>query len=306
MPRTGPQSPDRCYSLYRRYFSVPTPCCALRGTIFNQSKVVMKISYIVASTEHGTLIVNRNDENSNEQYGVYGLGYNLLETGSFFKGDIDLLKDLVRIRKKRIAGKRPLSIIDCGANIGVHTVELARELADSGNVIAVEAQKHIFYALCGNVAINNCFNVDARNVAVGAEDGIIKIPFIDYGKKSSFGSLELKGSESNEDIGQAVNYESGYEVPLVRIDSLVPGPVDLIKIDVEGMEAEVVYGGKATLQKYHPVLFVEKIKSNLDGLANSLQALGYEIIDLGPNILAVYGGDPDIVEVSERAALFNS
>ncbi|MBJ9661429.1 FkbM family methyltransferase [Burkholderia gladioli] len=262
----------------------------------------MKISYIVASTVHGTLIVNRNDENQSEQYGTYGVGFNLLETGGFYKSDIDLLVSVLRLKKRQLKGKRKIVAIDCGANIGVHTIELARELSETGSVVAIEAQKAIYYALCGNIAINNCFNVDARNVAVGAEDGVLKVPHVDYQKKSSFGSLELRKADSHEDIGQAPDYDRGYDVPLVRIDSLRQDHVDLVKIDVEGMEQEVIKGAIRTLESSRPVLFIEKIKSDFAQIESSLLSLGYEVLDVGPNVLAVHEADADLAGIRELVA----
>lgn len=262
-------------------------------------KAIMKISYVLASTHHGTFIINRNDENQNEQYGTYGVGSKLFETGSFFQTDIDLLVSILRLKKQESAGRRPVVAIDCGANLGVHTIEFARELEGVGNVISIEAQKPVYYALCGNIAINNCFNVDARNVAVGGVDGALRIPFVDYHKRSSFGSLELRKSDANEHIGQTVDYDAGYEVPLVKIDSLNQNAVDLIKIDVEGMEEETISGAVETLKNSTPVLFIEKIKSNFAGLESIFRSLKYDVHDVGPNIIAVSQRDPNASRVRD-------
>jgi FkbM family methyltransferase len=61
--------------------------------------------------------------------------------------------------------------IDCGANIGVFTLEWARAMTGWGSVIAVEAQERIYYALAGNIAINNCFNARAVLAAVADKPG---------------------------------------------------------------------------------------------------------------------------------------
>ncbi|KVC74413.1 methyltransferase FkbM [Burkholderia ubonensis] len=252
----------------------------------------MKISYILASTKHGTLIVNRNDENHSEEYGTYGVGWNILENGSFYNDDIELLNSILELKKRELNGKRPVVAIDCGANIGVHTIEFARALGNAGSVISIEAQRSVYYALCGNIAINNCFNVDARNVAVGGESGSLRIPFVDYHKKSSFGSLELVRSAGNENIGQQIDYDTGYDVPLITIDSLNQPDVDFIKIDVEGMEEAVIAGALGTLSASGPIMFIEKIKSNLGSMYQTLGDLKYDIHDIGPNILAVSRNDP--------------
>jgi FkbM family methyltransferase len=90
--------------------------------------------------------------------------------------------------------------IDCGANIGVHTVEWARFMHGWGEVLAFEAQERIYYALAGNISINNCFNVRAFWAAVGHQNGSIQVPKPDYLIPASYGSLELIPSEHNEFI----------------------------------------------------------------------------------------------------------
>ena len=61
-----------------------------------------------------------------------------------------------------------------------------------GQVLAFEAQERIYYALAGNIAINNCFNARALHAAVTSEAGRMKIPAPDYLAPASFGSLELR------------------------------------------------------------------------------------------------------------------
>jgi FkbM family methyltransferase len=55
--------------------------------------------------------------------------------------------------------------------------------------------------------------------------------------------------KKNEDIGQQINYGAGYDVPLITLDSLDQPHVDLVKIDVEGMEEAVIAGGLETLRR---------------------------------------------------------
>ncbi len=50
---------------------------------------------------------------------------------------------------------------------------------------------------------------------------------------------------------------SASTVPVVTIDEICPGPVTLIKIDVEGNEAAVVRGAAATIDRYSPVVVFE-------------------------------------------------
>jgi hypothetical protein len=118
-----------------------------------------KIAFISAATEHGTLIVNRFDQHLLGQSNGYGVGFQLLETASYDGGEIDLALKLLDLRRQHHGDG--VVAVDCGANVGVHTIEWARHMTGWGVVLAIEAQERIYYALAGNIAINNCFNARA-------------------------------------------------------------------------------------------------------------------------------------------------
>src|ERR1700679_1650413 len=119
--------------------------------------------------------------------------------------------------------------------------------------MAFEAQEKIFYALAGNVVINNCLNVSARYCAVGENCAPIDVPEPDYLVPSSFGSFELRKTDSNEFIGQTIDYQKTKAVPQISIDSLRLRRLDLIKIDVEGMEEDVLKGATESIAAHLPV-----------------------------------------------------
>lgn len=227
---------------------------------------------------------------------MIGVGSQIFNTQSFDKREVDLALSLLS-KRKDIYGSNIVAL-DCGANIGVHTVEWAKHMYGWGEVLAFEAQERLYYALAGNIAINNCSNARATWSAVGGECGVINIPKINYDRPASFGSLELRPSKTNEDIGQPVKYDSAstYEAPLLSIDSLKLSRVDFIKIDVEGMEAEVLRGAKATLQRCKPMMLIEHIKTKKSDLEKLLKTAGYKRFVLGINVLAVHQDDK--IEIS--------
>lgn len=249
------------------------------------------VAYVLMSSDQGTMLVNRFDYHLVGN-GGYGVGYSLLNQSSFESQEIDTVLQLLGTRRENFGDG--VVAIDCGANIGVHTVEWARYMYGWGEVIAFEAQERIYYALAGNIAINNCFNATAHLKAVGKEMGDIDIPQPDYFKPSSFGSLEIRKNDSNEFIGQTIHYETGkcLSVPLVTIDSLQLKRLDLIKIDIEGMEVDALEGAQKTIQKFLPILVIEKIKSDENLLKNFLNSMGYRIYFMGINIVAIHESDP--------------
>ena len=213
------------------------------------SNLTRKIAFILASTNHGSLIINRFDYHEIDSEKKYGVGYDILETGAFSEGEIALALQLLELRRKYFGDG--VIALDCGANIGVHTVEWAKRMTGWGKVIAFEAQERIYYALAGNIALNNCFNAKAIHCALNDTAGAIKIPTPNYLSPASFGSLELIQRENVEFIGQSISYAEGdmVEITALNLDSIGLSRVDLIKIDVEGMELEVLIGGDQCIQK---------------------------------------------------------
>jgi FkbM family methyltransferase len=148
--------------------------------------------------------------------------------------------------------------------------------------------------LAGNVAINNCFNVQAINAAVAEVDGLMRIPAPNYFEPASFGSLELKPLAHPEYIGQKIEYREELMTPVrtIRIDSLGLQRVDLIKIDVEGMEIEVLQGASACIGRFFPLMLIEHNKSDQAKLAQLMASWGYVLYDPGGmNWLAVHATD---------------
>ena len=70
-------------------------------------------------------------------------------------------------------------VLDIGANMGTVTVPLAKALPQY-QFISYEPQKHVYYQLCGNVALNDLYNVDVRNKALGSTYKNFWIDMPDY------------------------------------------------------------------------------------------------------------------------------
>lgn len=242
------------------------------------------LPFVLASTEHGAMIVNHLDQHRLPSGEAYGVGCQLLNNGAYDLADVNFIK---RILVKIHAEKGPgLLTLDCGANIGVHSLEMGRCLGSQGQVLAFEAQERLFYALCGNIALANLFNVSAHFTALGAESGTLSIPKPNYLRPASFGSLELRRRKDTEYIGQNISYmpRDLVQVPLITIDSLNLDRCDFIKLDVEGMELEVLKGALETLRHFMPSMWIEWIKSDKEVLYTFLKDLGYDIKEFGMNL----------------------
>ncbi|MGH6791065.1 MAG: FkbM family methyltransferase [Pseudolabrys sp.] len=250
-----------------------------------------KMAFVLASSNHGTMIVNRFDYHITGENTGHGVGHQIFEQSAYDPLEVELAITLLEFRRQFFGDG--VMAIDCGANIGVHTVEWARAMAGWGSVVAIEAQERIYYALAGNIAINNCFNAIAINAAVSSESGMMRIPAPDHLVPSSFGSLELKAGPQNEFIGQTIDYSEDKSVPtrMINLDAMGFDRVDFIKLDIEGMELDALAGATTVLSTHRPIVLVESTKSDRAQVRSRLEGFGYKIIDAGINVLAVHKDD---------------
>ncbi len=256
-----------------------------------------KLAFVLAATNHGSMIVNRFDQRMLDTDRGYGVGYQLLETGSCDAIEVELTTQLLELRR-RYHGDGVLAL-DCGANIGVHTVEWATAMTGWGSVMAVEPQERLYYALAGNIALNNCFNAVAMHAAIAAENGVIPVPALNYLTPSSFGNLELQKHDGNEYIGQDIDYseENGVPIQKIAIDTLELARVDLIKLDVEGMELDALAGAARTVERCQPIVLAETAKIEREEMRAWLGQRDYVVVDAGVNLLAIHRADETLTQL---------
>ena len=184
------------------------------------------------------------------------IGRSLEVYGEYSEGELDLFRQLLR----------PGDVaLDVGANIGALTVGMARMVRPGGAIIAFEPQRTIFEILCQNLRQNGLDNVTAYRRAVGSASGIVRVPPLDYARTDNFGGVRLGGAQ-------------GDEVEIVTIDGLALPRLRLLKVDVEGMEREVLLGAHGTIARLQPALYVENDRAEHSrALILLLFELGYRL-----------------------------
>lgn len=168
------------------------------------------------------------------------------------------------------------TIIDVGGNNGNFAVDFAHLVGDTGVVYSFEPQRLIYYQLCSNVFMNGLDNVYCYNVAIGHEEGVVKIDRPNYFSKEAvnFGAAAITKSEDNSDT-----------VVMKRLDDYTFKDVVFIKIDVQGFEPYVIEGAVETINKHRPYLFVEfedhllkEYGSSDEALKSKIEALDYVVL----------------------------
>jgi FkbM family methyltransferase len=216
----------------------------------------------------GALIYNIND--------IY-IGRALNKYGEIAYGEVIVLRQLIG---------PGMTVVDVGANIGVLTVPFARLVSPGVKVIAFEPQRVIYQMLCGNIALNAFENVFAYNSAAGSAVGSITVPPVNYAEAGNFGGVSVNAFGPAE------------IVPLMTIDSLRLERCDFIKIDVEGMELDVLEGAMTALRQFRPRLYVENDRiEKSPALIERLLTLDYRLYWHTPSLYNVenfFGDREDI------------
>ncbi|MBM3559525.1 MAG: FkbM family methyltransferase [Alphaproteobacteria bacterium] len=140
--------------------------------------------------------------------------------------------------------------VEVGSHVGALTVPLAKRVGSRGRVVALKPQRILFHMLCGNLALNQLAQVDARQAAAGRRNGTMRVRPGDYLRGASANMMPLSARDSGE------------TVPLVTIDSLELPVCHFIKINADGMESDVVAGAEDTIYRDRPFLYVENERPN--------------------------------------------
>jgi FkbM family methyltransferase len=198
--------------------------------------------------------------------------YVLLEQEQWFEPELDLVRDYLQ---------PGMTVIDAGAGFGAYSLPIAKQVGVEGTVYAfepgVEAKKHLELS-----KIDNDFNqleVLGRGLDEHAGED-----FFEVAKTPELNRVSEDGEET---------------VSLTSLDAwwgFAGRPeVDFMKLDVNGMEADVLTGGSWMFEETKPVILasIGEHEENLKTLQSQLKAYGYQLFEYisGPELLAEY--DPD-------------
>jgi FkbM family methyltransferase len=195
------------------------------------------------------------------------------------------------------------TMVDVGAHVGLFVLYGARQVGPSGVVHAFEPVPYNYERLVANVALNGYDNVRLNRAAVGDRAGEVSLGLYE---QSSVGT----GTGGYSVDGQ---YGSSITAPLVKLDDYladsVEGRVRLLKIDVEGLEPQVLDGLAETLRASPPdaIMFelfarmLEKHGSRPGELYELLEDAGYRLYELDRRGRTVDPPSPAEIEEATRA-----
>ena len=132
-----------------------------------------------------------------------------------------------------------MTFVDAGANIGYFSVIGSRLVGPSGRVFAVEPDPLNLRILHANLERHGCSNVTVLPVAAWSER-----TELDFHRPAD-GAVSRVGQDDG----------SGLRVPADRLDDLIEGPVDYVKVDCEFTDHLVVRGAEGLLES-NPSLMI--------------------------------------------------
>jgi FkbM family methyltransferase len=192
-------------------------------------------------------------------------------------------------------------IYDVGAFVGVFTMFFSRAAGDGGHVVAFEPHPENYERVLEHVRLNGLTNVDLRNVGLGKAPGELQLAAPAHGLGQATADEQIK-----EQLATGGTPLQTLTVPVNSLDaeirdSSLPDP-GFVKIDVEGLEFDVLEGMRVAVARAKPKLFVE---IHGGGLA-AKQANAARVVELlteyGYSLHHVESDQPIDRATSDRAA----
>ncbi len=213
---------------------------------------------------------------------LWGLRVRLAAHGNLTEGRLIFVPDAWdRAERRMIAAhlEPGATVVDVGANAGGYVWWVLSLLGRDCRILAVEPDPFLVRALAFNVATNDAENVRLAPVAIGTEsrDGVL------VGDATNRGENRLQQPATAANTVGA-REDSSHTVTVRRLEDVIRGAglgtVDLLKIDIEGLEVDVLLDFFATAPRtLWPRLLITERKDTPehDRLEADLAARGYEI-----------------------------
>jgi len=155
------------------------------------------------------------------------------------------------------------NVVDVGCEIGNHAVYFQKYLK-AARIWAFDANQR-------------CTHETRRNLQANAPGSECRFDVLTTGVSDKPGKLYLPQHDDTVS-GLSSNPDEGIEVPVVPLDNLVGERVDLLKVDVEGMEMQVLKGAMNILRRDRPYLFIEVQDANREAFSALMNELGYKLV----------------------------
>lgn len=181
-----------------------------------------------------------------------------------------LLNNSITLINKYKPHANDLTVLDVGANFGFLSLVWANTIAKNGQTIAFEPNSSLYRTISKSIKLNDLENtLSVVNNAVGNENKTIKL-FI-----GNATSNVIKMSDSSSEC----------EVEMTTLDGFCERSnlkqCDLLKIDVDGIELDILKGATQLIKRFKPLVIIET-NENIE-IIEYIKMLDYTVLDMGLN-----------------------
>ena len=194
-------------------------------TKYSFIRKVKNYSHSYLQTDHAEVFGNKLFLNKK------GLALSISHYGTYEKLEAKIMEEKIKVGN---------ITVDVGANIGLHTLNMARIVGNTGRVFAFEPDPSNFEILRKNVKINNYQNIILEQKACADKYGRTTLYQSDHpGMHRVFPQTKQAKGQVQVELTSLDKY---------FIDSNLADKINFIKIDVEGLEFSVLKGMKNILK----------------------------------------------------------
>jgi len=223
-------------------------------TKYSFVRKVKNYSHSYLQTDHAEVFGNKLFLNKK------GLALSISHYGTYEKLEAKIMEEKIKVGN---------ITVDVGANIGLHTLNMARIVGNTGRVFAFEPDPSNFEILEKNVKINNYQNIILEQKAVGDKHGRTTLYQSDNpGNHRLFPLTKQAKGQIQVELTSLDKYFT---------DSNLANKINFIKIDVEGFEFSVLKGMKNILKnnKKIKILFENMQINTIEAGFTPIKVLNY-------------------------------
>jgi FkbM family methyltransferase len=178
-----------------------------------------------------------------------------------------------------------LTVYDVGGDQGTYTLFFARRVGERGRVVTFEPNPTSYRRIVANVELNDFRNVDVRRIGLGAAKGNVSLVFPAGEPARGSADPKIQAQLRREKIARTI------EIDVDTLDAQVaecrlPRP-DLVKIDVEGLELDVLRGMNGLLRTHRPDLFIELHGADAQSKGENARQVVTLLLDAGYSVFHV-------------------
>lgn len=170
-------------------------------------------------------------------------------------------------------------VYDVGGYVGLMTLFFAVRVGEKGQVVTFEPNRQNYDAIHDNLELNGLTNVRVIPLGLGSKQETLK--FVVSDSRPGWGTADPRKQE------QLLLQDHQARLIEIQIDTLdhqiavsnLPKP-DFVKIDVEGLELDVLRGMDQTIHTFRPEMHIELHGTNEQEIVEFLLAHHYRVYQI--------------------------